>query len=415
MSRSPALLASPFAALLLALLGVALAILLPQPEGIILGGPCVVLGLVFILRHRQGVEPRNLEALAELEVELQGIRLRLQQEDQLRGGILRHLGEGVVLLGPDRQIRLFNPAAQKLLAGSSRLVQGGHLPEVFREPESLRQVDAAFAGPEAEWILNREPRVLRVRALPFPFAGEGDGLLITLDDITRQEALETTRQKFISNASHELRTPVTAIRVAAENLLDDGHIPAAGLPNLKSILRSVDRMTLLLEDISELSRIETGALRLNPEPIDLVAFTRLLVEDQAPPGRARGIGLELCVDESVRGQFLHTDPLRLGQLLGNLLENAVKFSPDGGRVTVSVSLAAGQASWVVRDQGPGITEADQKRIFERFFRAPSTRGIPGTGLGLAIVKHLAHLLDGEVGVQSEAGRGSTFTLKIPQQ
>lgn len=414
MSRSLAFFASPFAALTLAVIGATMAVLLPQPEGLILGGPCFITGLVLILRHQQVVEPRNLEALGELEAELQGLRQQLQLEDLLRGGILAHLGEGVVLIGPDRRIRLFNPAAQQLLAGSSRLAQGGTLPEVFREPESLRQVDAGFAGADTEWTLAREPRVLRLRALPFSFVGEKDGLLITVDDITRQEALETTRQKFISNASHELRTPVTAIRIAAENLQEGSPLSPEGDANLKSILRAVDRMRLLLDDISELSRIETGALHLESEDLEVHAFTQQMVEDLAPQAQAKGILLRVQVADAIPGVIVHTDPLRLGQLLGNLVGNAIKFSPERSSVDLKVSMKDKQVTWDVVDHGPGIPEAEQKRIFERFYRARATRGIPGTGLGLAIVKHLAHLMGGEVSVESEVGMGSTFTLRMPQ-
>lgn len=408
------LLASPNLALGLTLVGASTAIGLPRPGGLVFGVPCLLVGLLLLKRQRKGEKPEHHEALRQLESKLQELRSQLQGEDQLRGRILHHLGEGVVLIGPDRRIRIFNPGAQQLLAGSSHLTQNGNLPELFREPECLRQVDAAFAGGEAEWTLRREPRVLRIRALPFPFQGEGGGLLITLDDITRQEALETTRQKFISNASHELRTPVTGIRVAAENLLDGSQVTQEGIPNLKSILRSVDRMVLLLDDISELSRIETGALRLDPEQMSIETFAHQVLEDQTPQTRPRGIDLRLTVDDSVVGQSFHADPLRISQLLGNLVGNAIKFSPEGNSVDLSVRLAGKQVIWQVSDRGPGISEVEQQRIFERFYRARATRGVPGTGLGLAIVKHLAHLMGGDVSVQSAVGRGSVFTLRIPQ-
>lgn len=413
MSSARAFFASPFAALLLTVVGAAMAVLLPQPDGLILGGPCFLAGLVLILRHQQAVEPRNLEALSVLEAEVHGLRVQLEREDQLRGGILQNLSEGVVLIGPDRRVRLFNPSAQRLLSGSSRLIQGGGLPELFREPGSLRQIEAAFSGEEVEWTLKREPRILRLGAVPFSFVGEPDGLLITVDDITLQEALETTRQKFISNASHELRTPVTAIRIAAENLMDGGQLLPDGHANLKSILRAVDRMTLLLDDISELSRIETGALHLEPEPLEIETFTRQIIEDLAPQARARSIVIRPLFEGEALAQVLQADPLRLEQLLGNLIGNAVKFSPDGGQVEVKVTSQPAGVTWHIKDQGPGISVADLQRIFERFYRARATRGIPGTGLGLAIVKHLAHLMGGEVNVESELGKGSVFTLRIP--
>ncbi|HQL49363.1 MAG TPA: HAMP domain-containing sensor histidine kinase, partial [Holophaga sp.] len=239
------------------------------------------------------------------------------------------------------------------------------------------------------------------------------GLLVTVEDVTRQEALETTRQKFISNASHELKSPTTGIRVAAENLLDGQLVLPEGESSLRTILRAVDRMTLLLNDIAELSRIETGALHLEPEPIALEAFQEDLLEDLQPQAAALGVRMTPMVPSALQGFTFQADPLRLHQLLGNLLSNALKFSPEGGTVVLSVEREGPWLRWRVRDEGPGIAPTEQARIFERFYRSPSARGVPGTGLGLAIVKHLAGLMNGEVAVSSELGRGSTFTLSLP--
>lgn len=415
MSRPLTFLASPFTALFLGMTGAVTVSAMPLIEGLLLGGPCLLTALVLILRHQGVVEPRNLEALGELDRELQGLRQRLSVEDQLHRGILNQLREGVLLLGPDRGVRLYNPAAQVLLSSSSHVTAGGSLVALFREPESLRMLDLAFQGETAEWNLRRDPRVLRLRALPFPFQGEGQGVLLTLDDITRQEALETTRQKFISNASHELKTPVTGIRIAAENLLDAQEVLPSGEPNLQAILRATDRMKLLLDDISELSRIETGALRLEREHLRVAAFTEQLLADHATLARTQGVDLETLLHPSVAEAEVFADPLRLDQLLGNLLANAIKFSPAGTTVRFEAALEGDAVVWRVADQGPGIPAAELKRIFERFYRAPAARAVPGTGLGLAIVKHLALLMGGEVGVESELGRGSTFTLRLPRQ
>jgi two-component system, OmpR family, phosphate regulon sensor histidine kinase PhoR len=354
-------------------------------------------------------------AWSALEQENLKLRTEVEAEDQIRRHILANLKTGLVLLGEDRQVRLFNPAARTILGTSSHLGEGESLVAAFREPESLRNLQEAYLGHYQDWILKRDARTLRLRALPFPApaAGGGAWVLVTLDDITYHEALENTRQKFISNASHELKTPVTGIRVAVENLVDGGLVLPEGDTSLKIILRSLDRMVMLLDDISELSRIETGALRLEPRALTVGPFVEEFLESVQPLARARGVTLVPEVQPEAADHAFRADPMRLGQLLENLVSNAVKFGPAGATVRVGVRLEGDRLVWSVQDQGPGISSQDATRIFERFFRAPATRGVPGTGLGLSIVKHLAVLMGGEVGLQSEPGRGATFTFQLP--
>ncbi len=388
---------------------------LGQPLGLILGGPCFLTGAGLLVR--QGLFQWGSEARVRTDLEQENRTLKDQSywEDSLRQGILLHLREGLVLLDPEKEVRLYNPAAQLLLSSSSRLTMGGSLHGLFREPETLRHIEKAYAGEVVEWTLRRDPRVLRLRAVPFETAGEARCVLLTLDDITRQEALETTRQKFISNASHELKTPVTSIRIATENLMDGAGVTPEGAGNLKAILRSVDRMTLLLNDISELSRIETGALRLDPTPVHLAAFVPQLMDDLRHQATPRGVALKVEIEPGLERAVIEADPLRLHQLLDNLLSNAIKFSPNNADVILRLKREKPWLIWSVQDAGAGIADSEIKRIFERFYRTPSARGVPGTGLGLAIVKHLALLMGGEVSVQSEMGRGSTFTVKLPMQ
>ncbi len=415
MKRTPLLPAPPLAALALALLGAWMVFFLGQPLGLILGGPCFLTGAGLLLRQGFLQLGSAAQVKSELESENLSLKDRSRHEDRLRQGILVHLREGLVLLGPGKEIRLYNPAAQLLLSSSSRLTLGGSLHGLFREPETLRHIDRAFQGEVTEWTLRRDPRVLRLRAVPFESEDGDPSVLLTLDDITHQEALETTRQKFISNASHELKTPVTSIRIATENLMDGGSVAPGGEGNLKAILRSVDRMTMLLNDISELSRIETGALRLEPMPIQIGVFVPQLLDELRHQAEPRNITLKTLVEPGLERTVIEVDSLRLHQLLENLLSNAIKFSPVGSEVTLRLQRRDPWILWIVQDSGPGIADSDAKRIFERFYRAASTRGVPGTGLGLAIVKHLALLMGGEVSLQSELGRGATFTVKLPLQ
>jgi two-component system phosphate regulon sensor histidine kinase PhoR len=186
-----------------------------------------------------------------------------------------------------------------------------------------------------------------------------------------------------------------------------------GEPSLRSIVRSVDRMTMLLEDIAELSRIETGALRLEPGALKLGAFAAEALEGTHHQALAAGVNVRLELPAELAELPFRADPFRLTQLLDNLLSNAIKFSPGGSEVCFRIHRDGPWLAWAVEDHGPGIADSDAERIFERFYRAPSVRRIPGTGLGLAIVKHLAVLMNGEIDLQTEPGKGSTFTFRLP--
>ncbi|MDR3684217.1 MAG: HAMP domain-containing sensor histidine kinase [Geothrix sp.] len=350
-------------------------------------------------------------AWSELERENVDLKERAAREDSLLPGIMARLEEGVILFGPTGSLEQFNPAAQRHLGLGAPLAKGMAIKEVFRNQEGPEAVQKAYRGTSCEWRMARAGRTLRVRAIPFAPLGSVSGVLLTLDDVTSQEALETTRQKFISNVSHELKTPVTAIRIAAENLQDE-ELPQSARSTAQSIMRSVDRLTLLLGDLSELSRIESGALHLAPVHLELSAFLDTLVRDLQPRGAASGVSLVLDVEAPPEATIL-ADPLRLHQILENLVSNALKFSPPGGRVELAFRLTAQGQVWEVRDQGPGIPEAEHGRIFERFYRAQAAKAKPGTGLGLAIVKHLCRLMGGEVSVLSRPGEGATFRVILP--
>ena len=364
-----------------------------------------------------GSRPSAIEDLprawSAMEQENLDLRERAAREDRLLPSIMARLEEGVLLFGPTGGLEQFNPAAQRHLGLGAPLGKGMIVGEVFRDPDSPAAVQKAYRGAPSEWRLARAGRTLRVRAIPFAPLGSVSGVLLTLDDVTSQEALETTRQKFISNVSHELKTPVTAIRIAAENLQEEA-LPDLAQAGAQSILRSVDRLAMLLGDLSELSRIESGALRLEPVRLDLAAFVATVVKDQQARLAESSVQLDVDLD-APEAATLQVDPLRLSQVLENLLSNAIKFSPPGGHVRLGVHLSPQGQLWEVADQGPGVTEAEQGRIFERFYRSQAAKAKPGTGLGLAIVKHLCRLMGGEVTVESRPGGGATFKVMLPPQ
>ncbi len=367
-----------------------------------------------LLARLLGREDEELRyRLAKAERELERLRESAARKEALQEALLEGLAEGVVLLDSERVVRKHNGASVRLLGTGSRVREGSTLLYLFREPETLAAIDRIYAGEESEWLLNRPPRTLRLRGFPFTVPGHAPGALLTVHDVTRQEALETTRQKFISNVSHELKTPVAGIRLAAENLQLGKMVTPEGEQSLGSILRASERMSLLLQDVAELSRIETGALQLEALEIEVEGFARQVISDFALSARSRQMKLELVLGEGVPGLKLKADPLRLHQLMDNLISNALKFGPEGSRVRVTLAREGAWLAWTIEDQGPGIALNEQGRIFERFWRSERMRGIPGTGLGLSIVKHLARLMGGEVTVASEFGKGSAFTVRLP--
>jgi two-component system phosphate regulon sensor histidine kinase PhoR len=289
--------------------------------------------------------------------------------------------------------------AMEQLFGAGRVL-GRSVLETTRSKELA---DAVESGPfDQEFQLPALQRLVLARARPLP----AECCLLLLRDLTDAKRLEGMRRDFIANASHELRTPVAALKGAAETLL--------GLPldaDAKSFVhivsRHAERLARLTQYLLDLSRLETGQFRPAPEAIELDSFVEgvleLFADKPVPVGADIPPGLRARADRRA-----------LEQVLVNLLDNAVKHTPPGGRVTVLADDVGGAVEISVLDTGPGIEERHRDRIFERFYRADSgrARDSGGTGLGLAIVKHLAQAQGGTVGVQSGRG-GSRFWVRLP--
>ncbi len=225
--------------------------------------------------------------------------------------------------------------------------------------------------------------------------------------------LEGMRRDFVANASHELRTPVTAIRGFAE-LLATREIPEEERKKqLEIVHQHAERLSALIDDLLELSRIESGGLQLTQVDVDVRKAAQALISDLGPMFARRSIDAMLDDGEAPRARV---DPGALAQVLRNLLDNAAKYTDPGGRVRVSIRPAGDRVRIDVQDTGIGIPKAQQARIFERFYRvdAARSRALGGTGLGLAIVKHLVQACGGEVFLESQPGRGSTFSVTLPR-
>ncbi len=336
-----------------------------------------------------------------------------ERERSLLSSVVSDMQEGLLLVGPDLRVRLCNRALREIFE-LPRDPAGALLAEVVRHPAVVRVIERALArGREIRESVTRFPgsgRSFDVHATPL---SPELGVIVLFFDITRLERLEGVRREFVANVSHELRTPLTSIKAFVETLLGGGlEDRDNALRFLGIIAKHADRMQALIDDITDLSRIETGAVELELGSVDAAQLAREVVTQLRPQIERHGVTLE---NELPAPFPVWTDRRRLEQLLTNLIDNAVKFNRRGGRVTIGGTAQGRWTTLFVEDTGIGIPEGARDKIFNRFYRVDPARSreAGGTGLGLAIVKHLMWLHGGRVRVDSELGRGSRFTLEFP--
>jgi two-component system phosphate regulon sensor histidine kinase PhoR len=348
-----------------------------------------------------GREVRELEELlADRE-----LRRFATARDPAEQELLSALPDAAALVGADGRFRVAN-AAFDTLAANARAA--GQTPlEVTRSAELAEAVRRGLEGTARRLDLVLQKRNYLATVAPL-LRGE---VLVLLRDVTDAKRAETTRRDFVANASHELRTPISAIRVASETL-QSGAIqdPSSARAFLDIIARQAERLAQLTQDLLDLSRIESREWRLELVPVDVRSLAAQVVEMLAGPAREKG--LELSHDVPA-GAAVRGDPRALEQVLVNLVDNAVKYTA-AGRVTIRAERTALDWMVTVEDTGPGIERHHLPRIFERFYRVDTGRSREqgGTGLGLAIVKHLVQGMGGDVGAESGAG-GSRFWVRLP--
>jgi signal transduction histidine kinase len=364
-------------------------------------------------------EPDDLEGLT---TELSAITARLRdrldgltEERDRAGQIVDALDDGVLLLDGAGRLLVANPAARAWFGLPGDLRPGLPAQRVLGVSQiaELAETAAETRAPATctVSVVFPEYRTLVLRAFPLADRGPTGRIVVTMTDITQRRRLEVLRRDFVANASHELKTPVAALRVLAEALLtalpDD---PAAGRGFAVRIGREAERLDALVRDLLDLSRLERGTLDV--EPVDLVGLTKEVVGSYADRAEERRIKLrtELQPNVAMRG-----DRAQLGLLLSNLIDNAVRYTPSRGTVRVRLDGSESRAVLQVTDSGEGIPASELPRIFERFYRVDKARArqTGGTGLGLAIVRHVAESHGGMVTVDSELGRGTTFTVTLP--
>jgi two-component system phosphate regulon sensor histidine kinase PhoR len=369
----------------------------------VLGGIALAIAITLLL-----VTPRRLGQLYVGEE-----RARRQAESRAEAArALAHVADGVVLADPRGMVRFHNPAAARLLEVSDGRLVGRRLDDfVPAWAEIARRNETGGGGAAIVPVEQaRGERWLSVVSVEFD-----EGAVYALRDVSEERALERMRSDFVATASHELRTPMTSIYGAARTLLrDDIELsPERRRTFLEMISTESDRLSRIVDDILLASRLDAGGVRVASLRCDPGELTRSVV-DAARIRAPSNIRLRLDAPPDVPD--IAADPDRLRQVLVNILDNAIKYSPHGGDVDVSIDPSDGQVRFVVRDNGLGFPPSEQERIFERFHRLDpeQTHGIGGTGLGLYICRELVERMDGRIWAESHPGDGSAFFVELPQ-
>jgi two-component system phosphate regulon sensor histidine kinase PhoR len=355
---------------------------------------------------------RTLDHLAE---NLSRSLRELRDDRDLLGRILEAMREGVLVLDSERRILLFNGSLREMLLLDTAAV-GHPAIEVVRNAELQTLVDAAIAGQEPVTgeieVAGLRPRTLLVHATRL--SGEPRCVLVVLFDVTEVRRLETVRKDFVANVSHELRTPIAAVMSAAETLRTAARTDVAAAGSFVEIIeRNARRLGDLVQDLLDLSRIESKEFRLSADSFDLsgvVDRTLEFHEERATQKRMRISAALPPQLPAVRG-----DATALERVLSNLIDNAVKYCPEGAAIVVAAEDLGGKLRVSVSDDGPGIEARHLPRLFERFYRCDPgrSRAMGGTGLGLSIVKHLVEAMGGTVQVESTPGQGTRFSFTVP--
>lgn len=320
--------------------------------------------------------------------------------------ILEGISEGVLLLDKSLKAAFMNAAAQRLLG-----LQPGALPRGLPSDELISLAQRATKGAPAEETLKLwfpGPRTLKVRAM----ALSSGGVLMSMNDVTEEFLAQRIRREFVTHASHELKSPVASIQTLAGAIgqaIEDDQDAAARFSG--RLVKEAERLGRLINDLLDLSRLEERG-RSSEQPVDLSDAARRAVDELQAQARSKNIELLSKIGEGI---CVRGEGQQLSLLLRNLLDNAVRYTSPGGTIQLDVESEHETAVIRVTDNGMGIPLEAQGRIFERFYRVDKARSRErgGTGLGLAIVKHVAELHGGGVDVQSEVGRGSVFTARLP--
>jgi two-component system NtrC family sensor kinase len=320
--------------------------------------------------------------------------------------ILTQTEDGVLVVDQENRLLLVNRAAQRAFGVDDRFV-GRSVVETFDDARLLGLLRAPGNLPRREEIELPDGRI--VNAQRTPIAGVGQA--IVMQDITHLKELDRIKSEFVTSVSHDLRSPLTAILGYVDLIGRVGAINEQQQEFLRRVRASVEHITALITDLLDLGRIEAG-LDTAKEATPIPPLARYAVESQRGAAESRGLALEASLPEEL--PLVTGDPVLLRQMIGNLIDNAIKYTPTGGKVRVEALAEGDQVLVRVSDSGPGIPPADQPYLFDKFFRASNVPdGVPGTGLGLSIVKSIVDSHHGRIWVDSALGKGTQFTVVLP--
>lgn len=341
--------------------------------------------------------------------DLAGTMTALSSQNDRMQAVLQGMNEPVLALDPEQTITLSNRASVELL-GLSEPPLGRNLFEVLPSPE-LESLDFNNTndGPHSVELELGSSRLLAQTTTQ----RDGTGSVLVLHDITGIRRLEKMRRDFVANVSHELRTPVAVLAANAETLLDGAlDEPRIAAKLVEAIHRQSDRLSSLVADLLDISRIEAGQYHLDVEPVSVRDLCLASVEAMERPASGRRVRLHLEASPTL---WVLADPKATEQIVTNLLDNAIKYGAPGGNVFLRARAHGARIHFEVQDDGPGIDRKHHARLFERFYRVDKgrSRGMGGTGLGLSIVKHLVETMQGRVGYRAAIPRGSVFWFALP--
>jgi two-component system phosphate regulon sensor histidine kinase PhoR len=408
-----------FLALCLPAVGVVAADLLWASGSHLYWVPLAVCGLGLLVAVRLAADVREKERRARAErqsafVESRASEAALRTERDRLLAVLGSMSEGVLVLDGQERVTLANPSVRNLLAlPDANPGDNPTLLDLNRLPALYALAEQALSGKRAAEEISLAGRQVLVRSAPLASAGPTSAVVV-FNDMTDLRRLEAVRRDLVANVSHELRTPLTAIRGYAETLKEGGlSNPERAAEFVAIIYRHAERLSRLLDDLLELSRLEAGARPMRKDVFALGPIVSRALDLVRPKASSRQVTLsvEMTEEPEILG-----DSEALEQILVNLLDNAVKYTPKGGSVVLRTQRSKPDRWRVaVEDSGIGIEPTHLGRVFERFYRvdAGRSREMGGTGLGLAIVKHLSQAMGGRVGVSSELGSGSTFWVEMP--
>ncbi len=377
----------------------------------------LIAGALFFIRRERRIRHALFGRISELNSRVRALAERLENERARLETTFSGMVEGVILADQRGDILLVNPAFREMFTLKGK-VEGRSALEVLASvacDDAIQEVIREKKPVEREIIFSQPARrVFQVYFSPMMRDEKLFGVVSIFHDLTEIRRLEEIRRDFIANLSHELKTPLTVIRGYCETLLEESSkFDETPRKHLEIIFRHATDLGQLTENLLNLSRIESGKEELVLESIPLRNFAARLLERYGSQAEVKQIEFHNEIPENLPA--LEADSSKLNQILSNLIDNAVKYTPAGGKIWIRASREGNQFQVVVQDSGNGIPRGEQERIFERFYRLNKARSRDsgGAGLGLAIVKHLVELHAGRISVESAPGRGSQFKIIFP--